>query len=207
MLLGIVPPARAQSPQLIRGDATGTIAWVAADTQSSSSFNRDNWASSLFGAASVGWHWTDSLKTEVDFGRGTEAESHETRQVTIANRPTYVTTQSDFVRHTLGISQQYQFFHNAWFHPHVGVGVNLSWDRRVDKTQPIYLYDEVARTSRLIDAGRTEGPHTSFTARPFLAIGYKAYMTERTFFRNDFRLAFRGGIDETTLRVGFGFDF
>jgi len=27
------------------------------------------------------------------------------------------------------------------------------------------------------------------------------------FFRNDLRLAFRGGIDETTLRIGFGFDF
>ena len=40
-----------------------------------------------------------------------------------------------------------------------------------------------------------------------MASGLKAYMTERTFFRSDVRMTFRGGPDEVLLRVGFGIDF
>ena len=207
VFLGIAPAAGAQSRQVIRGDAAGTIGWLAANTQSPSSYDRDDWASSLFGSGSVGWHWSDNLKTEFDFGAGTEADAYETRQITVGTRTTYVSTRSHFARRTLGLSQQYQFFHNSWFHPHVAAGVNLTWERRTDDILPIYFYDDIARTSRLLEGQRTEGPDTSFTVRPFVALGYKAYMTERMFFRNDLRIAFRGGIDETTLRLGFGFDF
>lgn len=208
VLAGSVGEASAQSePRLTRGDFAGTIGWLSASTPSSGPYDDENWVSSFFGAASAGWHWTDHLKTEVDFGAGTNARAFRGEPITFDGRITYVTTASRFARRTLGISQQYQFFHNAWFHPHLAAGANLTWERRTDDIGPIFLYDDVARTSRVVAPERTEGPRTSVTVRPFVAAGFKAYMTQRTFFRSDLRVAFRGGPDETVLRLGFGFDF
>jgi hypothetical protein len=208
LLAGSIDEASAQSePQVTRGDVTATIGWLSADTHPSGPYNDNNRVNSFFGAASAGWHWTDNLKTEVDFGAGTKARMFSTEPITIDGRTTYVTTDSKFARRTLGISQQYQFFHNVWFHPHLAAGANVTWERRTDHIGPIYLYDDVARTSRVVTLEQNEQPRTSVTIRPFVAAGFKAYMTERTFFRNDFRLAFRGGPDETVLRIGFGVDF
>jgi len=208
VITGSAARAAAQSsPPVIRGDAAVTIGWLAADTHASGPYNHRDWSSSLFGAASAGWHWTDNLKTEIDVGSGTEGHSYSNTQVTTPGRISYVTVESRFARRTLGVSQQYQFFHNTWFHPHVAAGANFTWERRTDEVGPIYYYDELARTTRFLEGGRTDGPRTSFTARPFVAVGYKAYLSERTFFRNDLRLAFHHGIDETVLRIGFGVDF
>ena len=208
LLAGSAGEASAQSDtRAIRGDVTATIGWLSADAHPTGLYNDNNWANSLFGAASAGWHWTDNLKTEVDFGAGTKARVFSTEPITIDGRSTYVTTDSKFARRTLGISQQYQFFHNAWFHPHLAAGANVTWERRTDHIAPIYLYDDVTRTSRVVTLKQNEVPRTSVTIRPFVAVGFKAYFTERTFFRNDFRMAIRGGPDETVLRIGFGVDF
>ena len=185
----------------------GTVGWLSANTHPSGLYDNHDWVPSLFGAASAGWYWTDNLKTEVDVGAGTKARVFGGRQITIDGRTTYVSASSKFSRQTLGISQQYQFLHNGWFHPHLAAGANITWERRTDHIAPIYLYDPVSRTSRIAAPERTEGPRTSVTVRPFVAAGYKAYMTPRTFFRNDLRVAFRGGPDETVLRIGFGVDF
>jgi hypothetical protein len=74
---------------------------------------------------------------------GTEARAFRPEQVVIAGRTTYYTVESRFSRRTLGISQQYQFFHNVWFHPHVAAGLNFTWERQTDEPGPIYFYDNV----------------------------------------------------------------
>ena len=207
LVAAMAPAAFAQSRQVIRGDAAGTFGWLAVATRSSEPYHNRDWAHSLFGAGSVGWHWTDNLKSEIDFGAGTEAQSFDTTQVTTTGRISYVSTQSRFARRTIGLSQQYQFFHNAWFHPHLAAGANFTWERRTDEIGPIYAYDDVTRTTRLVELLRTEGPRTTFSVNPFVAVGFKAYLTERTFFRNDLRVAFHDGVNETVVRFGFGFDF
>lgn len=207
LILGASRAASAQESAVIRGDVSAAIGWLAAGQGSNNPYGGRDWAHSLFGGASAGWHWTDNIKTEIDFGGGTEAHAYSTQQVTIAGRPSYVTTQSRFARRTVGLSLQYQFFHNAWFHPHLAAGANLTWERRTDEIAPIVYYDDVSRTSRLLENERIEGPQTTLTGRPFVAAGFKAYMTPRTFFRSDLRVAFHGRVDETLLRFGFGFDF
>ena len=194
LIAGGAQAASAQSSRVIRGDAAATIGWLAADTHSAGPYDRNNWVNSFFTAGSAGWHWTDNLKTEVDFGASTDSRLFHIEQVSIAGRSTYQTIESRFARRTIGFSQQYQFFHNVWFHPHVAAGVNVNWQRRRD------------------DSSRVQPPNatterTSWSANPFIAIGYKAYVSDRAFFRNDFRIAFHGGPDETVFRLGIGIDF
>lgn len=196
--------AWAQSPRVVRGDAAATAGWLATDTATTERY--DPWVDSFYGAGSVGWYWTDNLKTEVDVGGGTEARTFRTEPAFIAGRSTYQTTESRFRHTTVGLSQQYQFFHNTWFHPHVAAGVNLTWERQRNEPGQVYFYDPASSTSR-VEPGASGTERTSLRPNPFVAVGYKAYLSERAFFRNDFRMAFHDGPNETVLRFGFGFDF
>jgi hypothetical protein len=205
VLTGIANPATAQTePPVIRGDVAATIGWLSIRTPSSTQYD-DNWISSLFGTISGGWHWTDNIKTELDLGAGTKVSAYRTDPITIEGRPTYQTTRTTFSRRTLGIGQQYQFFHNVWFHPHLAAGATVTWERATARGNPIFFFD--SRGALFAAPGTVEGPRTSVTVRPFVASGFKAYMTDRAFFRSDIRMTFRGGLDEVLLRIGFGVDF
>lgn len=196
-----------QAPPVVRTDMAGTIGWLSMHKGASGPYGGDNWHDSFFGAVSAGWYWADHLKAELDLGGGTRASAYSSEQILIEGRPTYTVTETTFSRRTLGISQQYEFFHNVWFHPHLAVGANITQEHLTAETQPIVLYNEVSRTNRVVAQARTDGPRNEISVRPFVATGFKAYMTPRGFFRSDLRVAFHGGIDEAVLRFGFGIDF
>ena len=207
MLLGLSTVTSAQTRPVTRSDLNATIGWLAADAGSSGPYSSHQWESSLLGAVGAGWYWTDHLKTEIDFGAGTQAEAYLVTSTSSDGLIGYRAIERRFSRRVIGVGQQYQFFRNAWFHPHLSAGANLTWERQTDHTQPVYTYDPVTRASRLVQPGRVEGPRTEFTVRPFVAGGFKAYMTRRAFFRTDLRMGFKSGVDETMLRFGFGIDF
>ena len=210
-MLVFVPLAtdvRAQSsPALMRGDLAGSAGWLVAGKDLSIGAGGKDWRTSAFGAASAGWYWTDHLKTEIDVGAGTQATAYHYRQITIEGRPNYLASDSTCSRRSVGVSQQYQFFRNAWFHPHVAAGAHFTWERITERFQPVVAFDTPSR-GRVLIPERTEGPRTETWLSPFVATGFKAYMTQRSFFRSDLRVAFHGGnADEVRLLFGFGVDF
>ena len=208
LFISVAGTAAAQTrAPVTRGDVTASLGWLAVDAGASGPYDGDEWNSSLFGSVGAGWHWTDHLKTEVDFGGARKTRAYLSSPVSISGVPIYRSIERTSSRRILGVSQQYQFFRNEWFHPHLAAGATLTWEKRTDRVHPVFSYDPVTRSSRQVDAGRLEGPHRELTARPFVAAGFKAYMTRRAFFRSDLRVGFRNGIDETLLRFGFGADF
>ena len=204
---GAAAPAIAQTRPVARADMSATAGWLAVDAGTNGALGSRQFESSLFGAVGAGWHWTDHLKTEVDFGAGTTTETYVVVAVSINGLPSQQVIEPTLSRRVLGVSQQYQFFRNAWFHPHLAIGASLAWDKVTDHFQPVFVFDPVARTSRLAAAAHAVGPRTEFSARPFVAGGFKAYITRRAFFRSDLRVGFKRGINETMLRFGFGTDF
>jgi outer membrane protein W len=206
-LTGVAGPAAAQTdPPVIRGDVAASVGWLAVNTAPSTPYDDTDWADSFLGAVSAGWHWTDNLKTELDLGASTDVTAYRTDPVTIGGRPTYQTTRTTSSRRTVGLAQQYQFFHNVWFHPHVGAGATVSWERTVSHGNPIFIYD-VDRGAQFGASSTAERTRTTVAVRPFVASGFKAYMSDRVFFRSDIRVAFRGGPDDVLMRVGIGVDF
>jgi hypothetical protein len=193
-------------PSLPRADLSGTAGWLLAGTAIYEPRDSKDWRNSLFGAVSTGWYWTDNLKTEIDVGAGAQAAGYRFQYVVVNGRPTYRNSDYTFSRRILGLSQQYQFFRNAWFHPHVAVGANLTWERSTEHFSSVFVGD-LPGDPRALPPTTTEGPETTFTVRPFVATGFKAYMTPRSFFRSDLRLRFDRGLDETQVRFGFGIDF
>jgi opacity protein-like surface antigen len=212
LIAAAAPPAQAQgaappSP-IARGDVTGTLGWFNANKSDLSRERYNDWYnSSLYGGIGAGWYWTDNHKTEIDFGATTGGDIYTSYPVFVENQQTYTQSRFFFSTRKLTLSQQYQAYRNAWFHPHVAAGVDLTWEETREERSPVILYDSVTRVSRLISPPQNLGPDVDLIVRPFAAVGFKAYMSPRSFFRSDMRFTFRGGVDEVLWRFGFGMDF
>ena len=197
----LLPPDRA-----VRGDAVGTLGWMNVRSNAGESF--DNWANRILDAsAGVGFYWTQHLKTEIDVGATTRTEHYFAEPLVVNGINTYRAGSVDFSQRHLAISQQYQFFENAWFHPHLAAGVDVTRENSEEERQPVFLFDPVTRVSRQIEPAGRFGPETRTRVRPFVAAGFKGYLSRRAFFRSDMRVLVRNGADEVLLRFGFGVDF
>jgi hypothetical protein len=204
--------ASAQTPeaavQLPRADVHVTVGWQNLRKDQPEGSHNNDWLNAiLYGGAGAGWYWNDHVKTQIDGGAGTRDSQYRFRQVVSNGSVTYESSRLRVREANVSISQQYQFFRNQWFHPHVGAGVELARETTTEEYDPIVVYDSTGRVARTIVPGRTEGPEHRFIARPFGETGFKAYMTRKAFFTGDMRVMFRNGIDEVLFRAGFGFDF
>lgn len=201
--LPVPPPA----PPLPRADAHFVIGWQNLHKdQPETDYN--DWLNQIFyGGVGAGWYWTDNLKTQVDVGTGTRARQFRYAPVTINGGITSESSELSVRQWAVTIGQQYQFFHNQWFHPHVGAGVELARETTSERYNPVFVFDNVTRVSREVAPARVEGPDHRFIARGMGEVGFKAYMTRHAFFTGDMRLMFRNGIDQVLFRSGFGFDF
>jgi hypothetical protein len=199
--------ASAQSTPLVRGDVSGTLGVQSVNARDDSFYRAQRFEGGFYGDVSGGWYWTEHLKTEIDFGARTKGKVWMTSPVLFNGAQTYFPTDKTFSRETLAVGQQYQFFHNAWFHPHLAAGANLTWERSTLHRAAATVYDPITRTSRVVSPERTDATRTDFTVNPFVQAGFKGYMTPRTFFRGDLRVAFHRGVDDVVTRFGFGFDF
>jgi hypothetical protein len=205
VLIAGVRAALAQ--ELPRADTSATLGVEAVRTQDNTFYRSSSFDGGLFGAVSAGWYWTENLKTEVEFGGRTKGRVFVPEPAVIGGLQTSFATEKRFSRQAIALGQQYQFFHNVWFHPHLGAGANFTFERSTYHRPAISVYDPVSRTSRLVSPERNEPSRTDFHVSPFVEGGFKAYMTPRTFFRADLRVAFRHRVDDVVTRFGFGFDF
>ena len=207
-------PAAAQAPEshvpAQRADFHAVIGWQNLRVAPGDDDDRldDNWVNSiLFGGAGGGWYWTDHHKTQVDFGAGTPARHYRYEQRTLNGQLVSQISRLRISRPSVAISQQYQFLRNEWFHPHLGIGLDIARETRTEVYEPIFVFDNVGRITREVAAQRTEGPDHRVVVRPFAEAGLKAYMSRRAFFTADMRLMVNGGIDQALFRLGFGVDF
>ncbi len=213
LLAATAPAALAQTvpvppSPIARGDVSGMLGWFNADKADVDTRSYNDWYnSSLYGGIGAGWYWTDNHKTEIDFGATTEGDIYAARPVIVGTQQTYINSRLFFSTRKLAVSQQYQAYRNVWFHPHVAAGIDLTWEKSREERFPTYVYDSVTRTSREIAPGQPPAPDVDLIVRPFAAVGFKAYMTQRGFFRSDLRFTIDDGIDEALWRFGFGIDF
>jgi hypothetical protein len=211
LISGAGGTAFAQTPlpsRLARGDVSGQAAWMHVDKSDVAEQGRNDWYNrGFYGGGTAGWYWTDHHKTEVEVGASSAVRFWAYRAVVADGVPVGQSSEFTFSTRRVAIGEQYQFFRNAWFHPHAGAGVDLTWETTTQAVQPLFLYTSQPGLPRQIRPLSVIGPDTKLRVRPFGEVGFKAYVSPRAFVRSDLRLLARRGIDEVQLRFGFGVDF
>jgi hypothetical protein len=199
--------AAAPSP-LARGDVSGVAAWMHVDKSDASGRHSNDWSNrGFYGGGTAGWYWTDHHKTEIEAGATGDVRLYTYR--TFVDNGVTVPENSEltFSTRRIAVGQHYQFYRNAWFHPHAGAGLDLTWERTTQVVHPAFLFTTQPGRPGEVRPGSVIGPDTALHVRPFGEVGFKAYVSPRAFVRSDLRLVARRGLDEVQLRFGLGVDF
>lgn len=214
LLALVATPARAQ-----RVDASGTPyrVWdVHAGTglqfltsQDSVDTDRNDWSTpSGLGSLSVAHYWTSHLKTEAAISNLTARDGFTDASVTLPSGAVVRTYNMLLSRQQqVAVSGVYQFFDNEFAHPYVSAGLRAGVLNIESRRSPYAsLYQNGTYQSVALPEDRTT--RTQLQVRPFVAVGSKAYFSERVFARPEAMLAFgTHGVSQLGLNLGFGVDF
>jgi hypothetical protein len=187
---------QAAAPSLFRADAGASIGWFTTNHVEPDRCCA-NWSSSLFKGVSGGYYWTDHLKSEIEVAwpGPTNAFTYPGARSLVDGEP-LVYEEHTYRGMKLSGGQLYQFGRNAMFHPFAGVGIDVDRER-----------DDITRTTQ---TGRLSTQvHVTeheLRARPFVTTGFKAYFSERAFFRSEVKVAFSDRVEQIIWKSGLGVD-
>jgi hypothetical protein len=194
------------TPAAVRGQTTAepvspvdvavSTGWFAADRRVSGNCCA-LWSAGLFKGVSAGYYWTDHLKTETAVASPGATEAYGTVSERLTNGSFRYTSERHRYEGTkFSVAEIYQFGHNSTFHPFVVAGLDVDRERdaieRYVSTSDAHFED--ARTA------------VSVRTRAFAGAGFKAYFSERAFFRGEGRLAGGRAPNQMTWTAGVGVD-
>jgi len=182
-------------------DAAGYLGWFNANKRGVSDYN-DWYNRSVYGGLSLGYYWTEHLKTEIELAWTSEAEVVSYERLTFAEGFFPVPTEHYYRNAKVAVVHAYQFSRNAWFHPFLGAGLEIDWERQWEESPPFFI----PRRPDSIPESRTD-PRTDVHLRAAAAAGFKAYLSQRAFFRTDLKFVGARRLDQVIWRFGFGVDF
>ena len=163
-------------------------------------------SSAAWGGGSIGYYWSDHLKSEMQVGR---TSRHSVFMSVLAAAPTYMKDDGRTTNVTLG--QSYQFRLNAWWHPEVTAGIELDWEHRREETVvyggPVTSRGTKSPTGAYVVSSTLRHQERVLSVRPFIGTGFKRYLSQRMFVRFAAQASGRRGIDNTSARLGLGLDF
>jgi hypothetical protein len=190
-----------------RWDASGHLTWLG-ERRPDRSPGWNRWFGVASGGGSFGYQWAPHLKADIDITTSTEDESYSVDIVPLpgTTTPSYVQRDHELRFTTVGAGLTYQFFENVWFHPFVGAGIELVREREhVDIVTPPFGPQGPRSPAGVPAQGETR---VRYGGRPYVATGFKVYLSEHAFFRSDLRTSWsRDGLSSLGWRNGFGVDF
>lgn len=188
-----------------RWDAAAHVIWLG-ERRSTDAFQWDRWFGVASGGGSVGYYWSSHLKTELDLSTSGEGDTFSLAivQVPGSNAPLYLERTHELRFTTVSAGLFGQFFENAWFHPFVGAGIELVRERQHIDVVPPPLPPRASTVGSL----PTSETRVNYRGRPFMAAGFKVYVSDHAFIRSDIRTSWAGdGLAALGWRTGVGVDF
>ena len=187
-----------------RWDASGSIGFLTVKT-SDTRTSWGDWEQKFDYRFDLGRYWTTHLKTDVAVTTSNAWDDYESEVVPIPGVPRgYAYNTVDRQLHHIAPAVTWQFGENSFMHPYVsgGVKVGILTEHRY-RNADSYRFNGSSYPVPDLDERRT----TVF-ARPFVAGGFKSYISRSVFTRSEGRVAFaQDGVRQVSLIVGVGVDF
>ena len=156
--------------------------------------------------ADVGRYWTTHLKTEVAIATSNQWDDFESVAYPVPGATARTFAYIDYARQLRSVAPAltWQFRENTFMHPYVSGGVKVGMLRE-HRTRE-------GGTFRIGSLSYAVTPlderSTTVTARPFVAGGFKSYVSRSVYVRTEARAAFGSdGLRQLTLGAGMGVDF
>ena len=187
-----------------RWDAGGSIGFLAVKTSDTLTTWAD-WEQKAEYRFDLGRYWTTHLKTDVAVSASNPWQDYESLQVTVPGVPRGFAYQNvDRQLFTVAPAVTWQFRENTFMHPYVsgGVRIGLLQEHRYNES------DTIRSGTITYQLPPVDERRTVVLARPFVAAGFKSYLSRSVFVRTEGRAAFApDGMRQLTGVIGIGVDF
>ena len=200
------PPARSIVPAAFpRWDVSGSMGMLNISTADSGRSWR-GWDQRFEYRADLGRYWTTHARTELSVGTSNGWEDYEVAPFPVPGVPAPIYAATDIERRltTVAPAVTWQFRENAFMHPYVsgGVKIGILEEHRL-RTPDLYRFGPQGALVPPLDE-RT----TRVLARPFVAGGFKSYISRSAFVRTEGRVGVGStGPRQVSILAGVGFDF
>jgi hypothetical protein len=185
-------------------DIAGRVGWSASHKPDVGG-EWDDWYDAFAGGVSVGRHLTPNLKTEIHAGATREGRIFTQSPVSPADPfPIFRSREHYFRTTSIDAGLSYQFFENQWFHPFVGGGLQVIRERHRIEVPQQFLPPRSPGGPPLSAPAVSSPPEVAYSARPFVATGFKWYVAERAFVRTTLHVSVgrRGLTQSWTAGIG-----
>jgi hypothetical protein len=199
------PPSRSLVPVVFpRWDIGGSLGMLNISTADSGRSWR-GWDQRFEYRADLGRYWNTHARTELSVGTSNSWEDYEVTPVPVpGGAPIYAATDIERRLTTVAPAFTWQFRENSFMHPYVsgGVKVGILQEHRLRTPDPYRFGAQGALVPPLDE--RT----TRVLARPFIAGGFKSYVSRSVFVRSEGRVGVGStGPRQVSMLAGVGFDF
>jgi len=200
------PPLRSIVPAVFpRWDVSGSLGMLNISTADSGRSWR-GWDQRFEYRADLGRYWTTHARTELSVGTSNGWEDYEVAPFPVPGVPAPIYAATDIERRltTVAPAVTWQFRENAFMHPYVsgGVKIGILEEHRLH-TPDLYRFGPQGALVPPLDE-RT----TRVLARPFVAGGFKSYISRSAFVRTEGRVGVGStGPRQVSILAGVGFDF
>lgn len=200
------PPSRSLVPAVFpRWDVSGSLGMLNISTADSGRSWR-GWDQRFEYRADLGRYWTTHARTELSVGTSNGWEDYDVAPFPVPGVPTPIYAATDIERRltTVAPAFTWQFRENAFMHPYVsgGVKIGILEEHRL-RTPDLYRFGPQGALVPPLDE-RT----TRVQARPFIAGGFKSYISRSAFVRTEGRVGVgSAGPAQISILAGVGFDF
>ena len=187
-----------------RWDAGGSIGFLAIKTSDTLTTWAD-WEQKAEYRFDLGRYWTTHLKTAVAVSASHPWQDYESLDVAVPGVPRgFLYQRVDRQLFNVAPAVTWQFRENTFMHPYVsgGVRIGLLQEHRYNGNDTIRM-GTISDTVPHVDERRTV-----VLARPFVAAGFKSYLSRSVFVRTEGRAGFaQDGMRQLTGIIGIGVDF
>ena len=199
-------PSRSVVPAVFpRWDLSGSMGMLNISSADSGRSWR-GWDQRFEYRADLGRYWTTHARTELSVGTSNGWEDYDVAPFPVPGvpAPIYAATNIERRLTTVAPAFTWQFRENAFMHPYVsgGVKIGILEEHRV-RTPDLYRFGPQGALVPPLDE-RT----TRVQARPFIAGGFKSYISRSAFVRTEGRVGVGPtGPRQVSILAGVGFDF
>ena len=169
----------------------------------------DDWYSTGRIATSIGYFWSENLKTEIEYANTGDGSIFLQEFIRLPNGQVYpFSVEETHHLQQASIRLVWQFFDNRWVHPYLNIGAVVDIDRRsYDRPGNYYAVDPRVVPPQLVSDRYPSGSVVDYAGGVSYGGGAKFFVSQKAYLNTGMQFTYGDRFKTAAFLAGFGLEF